>query len=120
MEVLSVILDYLPFIITAVILIGGLIALILGQKKSAKEWLLFAVVEAEKAFGSGTGEIKLRAVYDAFTTHFGLLAKFVSFETFSRWVNLALQEMKKLIVTNQKTAEYILPTNNVVKGEDNV
>lgn len=107
MEVLSILLNYLPFIITAVILIGGLIALILGQKKSAKQWLLYAVTESERALGSGTGAIKLRAVYDAFIAHFGLLAKFISFETFSKWVDLALQQMKKMLEDNEKIEEYV-------------
>ena len=37
-----------------------------NSKKTAKvkEWLLFAVVQAEKELGSGTGQLKLRYVYN--------------------------------------------------------
>ena len=36
------------------------------QLLKVKEWLLWAVVLAEKELGSGTGQLKLRYVYDLF------------------------------------------------------
>ena len=40
------------------------------QLEIVKEWLLLAVVEAEKKLGGGTGQIKLRYVYDMFIEKF--------------------------------------------------
>ena len=55
-----------------------------------KQWLLWAVVEAEKQLGSGTGKLKLRAVYDLFVERFPAVARAVSFDTFAGWVDEAL------------------------------
>lgn len=114
MEILSMTLGYLPMILVVLILIGGTIALILNQRKTAREWLLLAVTEAEKTLGGGTGKLKLRQVYQAFLTNFGLFAKFVTFETFEMWVNESLEQMKKMLETNKKVEEYV----NGEKGDE--
>lgn len=80
------------------------------QIKALKEWLLFAVSEAEKALGSGTGQLKLRMVYDMFLEKFPYLVKFIPFDTFSKWVDDALEEMKKLLETNEQIKKYISPS----------
>lgn len=77
------------------------------QIEKLKEWLLWAVIEAEKELGSKTGEIKLRRVYDLFVTTFPWLARIISFETFRAYVGEALDRMERLIVENKKIAEYI-------------
>lgn len=77
------------------------------QIQALKEWLLFAVSEAEKALGSGTGKLKLRYVYDMFLEKFPYIAKFLTFEKFSEYVDEALEEMKKLLETNPKISSYI-------------
>lgn len=59
--------------------------------KNVKEWLRFAVAEAEKALGSGTGQLKLRHVYDAAIIRFPWIAECIKFETFSEWVDDALE-----------------------------
>ena len=40
------------------------------QLKKVREWLLLAVITAEQKFGSETGVIKLRFVYDLFVSKF--------------------------------------------------
>jgi hypothetical protein len=77
------------------------------QLESLKEWLLFAVVSAEKEFGSGTGQIKLRYVYDKFVTKFPWLSKVISFSTFSTFVDEALDKMKDILADNKKLKDYI-------------
>lgn len=77
------------------------------QIKSIKEWLLYAVTEAEKALGSGTGQLKLRYVYNMFIERFSYLAKFITFEMFSGLVDEALEEMKRLLETNKAMQNYI-------------
>lgn len=40
------------------------------QLNKVREWLLYAVTKAEKELGGGTGQIKLRYVYDMFVARF--------------------------------------------------
>lgn len=77
------------------------------QKKKIKEWLLWAVTQAEKELGSGTGQLKLRYVYDLFVNNFKFVSVILPFETFSKWVDEVLVDMKKLIATNTKVDEYV-------------
>lgn len=67
------------------------------QLNKVKQWLLFAVVEAEKELGSKTGQLKLRYVYNLFVSKFKMLSYIISFETFSMLVDEALDEMKDMI-----------------------
>ena len=77
------------------------------QTKKIKAWLLQAVIEAEKELGNKTGKVKLSVVYDAFIVRFPMTAKFISFDTFSNYVDLALDEMKKLLETNEAIKQYV-------------
>lgn len=77
------------------------------QKEQLANWLLLAVSAAEKEFGSGTGQLKLREVFDSAIKTFPLLMKFISFEDFSHMVDYALLDMKKMIETNKAAQEYI-------------
>ena len=89
-------------IIVAIVIIAALfIVLAIKQPKKVKEWLLYAVIEAEKELGSGTGPVKLRSVYDMFITKFPKLSVFISFNTFSEWVDVALDYMEKLLTDNK-------------------
>ena len=88
-------------------IVGVVELVIVKDKKKAKEWLLLAVLEAEKLYGSKTGAVKLRYVYDMFLATFPILSRVVSFEEFSQMVDLALDEMKHLINTNVKVFEYV-------------
>lgn len=97
------------------ILLGGICAFILfflklpvgTQKKKIKEWLIMLVSEIEKAYGSGTGQLKLRAAYDQFIQTFPFASLFISFDKFSKWIDEALDSMKHLIETNIQIDEYI-------------
>lgn len=68
--------------------------------KNLKEWLKWAVVQAEKELGSGTGALKLRMVYDMAIQKYPWLINYISFETFSAWVDEALDWMRKQLETN--------------------
>lgn len=76
------------------------------QIKNIKEWLLYAVIEAEKELGSGTGAVKLRYVYDMAVAKFKWLS-FISFEMFSGWVDEALDIMKEQLQSNKAIATYV-------------
>ena len=82
----------------------------LGKEKQMqiiKEWLLLAVIKAEKELGDGTGQIKLRFVYDLFLDKFKFISMFISFSQFSDLVDLALITMKDMISNNDQVKEYI-------------
>lgn len=72
-----------------------------------KEWLLFAVIQAEKELGGGTGQVKLRYVWDMFIKTFPALAPVVSFELFSKLVDEALDQMRHLLETNCDVLYYV-------------
>lgn len=72
-----------------------------NQISKIKSWLLYAVTKAETELGEKTGQLKLHTVYDLFLTKFPTTAKLVSFETFSMWVDDALDEMKKMLENNK-------------------
>lgn len=89
------------------------------QLSKIKEWLLYAVVEAEHELGSGTGQIKLRLVYDMFIGKFPAVAKMLTFDGFSDLVDMALERMEQIIKSNQQVAEYVGKANNE-KDDSNV
>lgn len=77
------------------------------QLAKLKQWLLYAVIEAEKQYQGGTGALKLRAVYNEFCKIFPSLVPIVPFEVFSELVDEALEQMKHLLETNLDIATYI-------------
>ena len=107
--------DYIYIIIALMItiIVSGL--LIYGfcqltrekQIEIVKEWLLLAVVQAEKELGQQTGQLKLRYVYDLFTNKFKVLALMIPFEQFSGLVDEALDTMREMISSNKAVQDYI-------------
>ena len=87
--------------ISIVCIIGA--ALILGaiafcrMKENVKEWLLWAVTQAENYLGSGTGALKLRYVYDLAVEKFPAIKYILPFNVFSAWVDEALKIMREEI-----------------------
>ena len=83
------------------------------QTAKVKEWLIWACIESEKALQSGTGQLKLRQVYDMFCAvpAFTWVAKIISFELFSDWVSDALVTVKEMLISNNTLAEYVYGDN---------
>ena len=77
------------------------------QIANIKQWLIYACIEAEKALGSQTGQLKLRMVYDMFIKQFSWIAKIISFETFSMWVDEALETVRTMLETNKNISNYV-------------
>lgn len=77
------------------------------QLRKVKAWLLLAVTQAEAELGGGTGQLKLRYVYDLFVERFSWLARIVSFDLFSELVDQALDEMKGMLETNPAAATLV-------------
>lgn len=79
-----------------------------------KNWLVYAVAEAEKVLGSKTGQLKLRLVYDMAVARFPIMAKMLPFNLFGKLVDAALDVMKDMIAKNDNIAVAI---TNQIEGE---
>lgn len=77
------------------------------QLDKVREWLLWAVTEAEKDLGGGTGTLKLRQVYDLFVVRFPWLAKIISFTLFSNLVDEALVDMREMLAVNKAVKAHV-------------
>lgn len=123
---MSFITDYWYIIVAAIAAVAVIIWLIIkffklpreSQIKKIKEWLLWAVTEAEKELGSGTGQLKLRYVYDMFVTKFPYVAKFVTFEMFSKLVDEVLEKFKDMFKNNKAVQLYV--GSNTVEHKETV
>lgn len=72
-----------------------------------KEWLKYAVTMAEKELGTGTGQLKLREVYDWFIDQFPVFSKLLPFPIFSKLVDDALEWMRDQMECNEKINMYV-------------
>lgn len=85
------------------ICIGGISTYFITKTSKAeqlikiKEWLIFAVSDAEKYLEGEEGALKLRAVYDEFIKRYPKASTWVTFETFSTLVDEALEKYKTII-----------------------
>ena len=98
--------NYFYLVLLAVIIVIAIIVAI-KQPAKIKEWLIWAVTQAEKDLGSGTGQMKLRKVYDMFTSKYKFISMFVTFDIFSKWVDSALDIMREMINTNPNIESYV-------------
>ena len=98
------------FALLFVFIIVALIAAvkIFGEQK-VKNWLVWAVSVAESELGSGTGQLKLRSVYNMFVQRFPNLSLIISFNRFSELVDGALDIMREML-KNDKIANIISKT----------
>ena len=95
-------------VVAVIVYLNRFIALPTGEQlNKVKQWLLYAVIEAEKQYKGGTGALKLRSVYDQFCKVFPELVVIVSFDMFSTLVDEALEQMKHLLKTNNNIASYV-------------
>lgn len=99
--------DIIALVIGGIIFLGIIVYLIVNKKNVVKEWLLHAVMEAEKELGKGTGQAKLHQVYDWFILQFPIVASFVPFSVFSAWVDEALVTMRRILETNSEIRKYV-------------
>ena len=85
-------------------------------KGGVKEWLKWAVTEAESYLGGGTGQLKLRYVYDLAVKQFPIIKYVLPFSVFEAWVDEALVWMRQQIDQNAKIAEYVETPFAVLQG----
>ena len=98
-------------VIVAIALVCGIIWFVKlpREKKIAniKEWLKYAVVQAEKELGSGTGQLKLRMVYDMAVKQFPFIVQLIPFNIFSGWVDESLDWMRDQLAENKAAQNYV-------------
>ena len=99
--------EIIALIIVLIVTVLAIIYLIAHQRTKVIEWLKFAVVEAEKYLGTGTGQLKLRNVYDMFCKQFPVVSSILPFKWFSSWVDIALDTMREWLDKNFNVADYI-------------
>ena len=100
------IMSNLETIVILLLAIVGLISFLL-KKGGIQKLLVYICLEAERQFGSKTGSIKLRQVYDWFTSKYPIMSLIISFGWFSKMVDIALDEMEDKIKTNPAIAKYV-------------
>ena len=79
-----------------------------GEQK-VLNWLVWAVGQAEQEFGGGTGQLKLRSVYNMFVLRFPKLSMIITFARFSELVDGALDIMREML-KNDRIANIISRT----------
>ena len=96
-------------IIFVALIVGIVLAAIavLANVSAFRNWLVYAVTEAEAKFGGKTGKLKLRYVYDLAVEAFPMLAKTLPFSFFSWAVDSALLIMRGMIEDNAKIADIV-------------
>ncbi len=101
------------------LIIGGIVAVILIAftmwLMGFKNWLVWAVAEAEAVLGSKTGQLKLRYVYDLAVLRFPIMSKILPFSLFSKLVDSALAIMEDMIANNTSIADAIKNQIGVVE-----
>lgn len=112
MNDVSQILEWVMIVILVILFCGA--PLVMFFKKSEeqriealREWLKYAVTYAEKALGSGTGQLKLREVYNMALSQFPWLPKLISFEMFSDYVDEALIWMRAQLEKNAQIKGFV-------------
>lgn len=100
------ILNNLEIVIFLILVTVGSVSFLL-KKGNIQKLLVYICLEAEKRFGSKTGQIKLRFVYDWFMGKFPFMSALISFEEFSKMVDKALEEMEKQIKSNAAIFNYV-------------
>ena len=108
----NVILNFLEnwYVIFAlvVLVIATIVVIVRNMSiEKMKEWLKYAVSIAEKQLGSGTGQLKLRQVYDSFVAKYKWISVLISFEKFSELVDEALEWMRNEMEENKNIKNYI-------------
>lgn len=94
-------------ILCGVAVILCLIYILTLRFSSFKNWLVYAVSEAEKYLGAKTGKLKIRYAYDLALKKFPVLSKIIPWSLFSWLIDKALIIMRDMISSNSNIADFI-------------
>lgn len=106
--------------IVSVVVAFAILAVIafIRVRGNVKEWLLWAVAETQNYLGTGTGELKLRRVYDKAVERFPIIKYIIPFSIFSDWVGESLDALEEQIKNNDKIANFC--NGNLIDCADEV
>lgn len=105
----TILIYFAALIVIAVVML--IVAVKVFGEQKVRNWLVWAVGKAEQEFGSGTGQLKLRSVYNQFIARFPKLSTFITFKRFAVLVDEALSILSDML-KNGKIA------NIIGKGDD--
>lgn len=96
-------------ILLIVVVIAALVYVIIRSEKSVVFKMIYAMVtEAEKEYGSGTGQLKLASVIEKLYVKLPPVLKLVvSAETLQSWVEIVLAQAKETWEKNADINNYI-------------
>lgn len=110
MELLDFILQNWDLILGALAIIIVAVLAVVKQEKAVIFKMLYSLVtEAEKQYGSGTGELKLSSVIAQIYEKAPAAAKVIPVSTLQKWVEDALTAAKEKWAKNANVATYITP-----------
>ena len=95
------------YVIVMVLVLLFAIYYTITNKAKVQEWLKWAVVYTEKVLGEKTGQLKLRYCYDMFIERFPVFSKLISFDTFSQWVDIALEFLREQLEKNEAVKTFV-------------
>ena len=93
-------------IVVILVLLFGIYYTITNKQK-VREWLRYIVTVAERDLGSKTGQLKLRYCYDMFIQRFPVFSKLISFDTFSKLVDEALEFLREQLDKNEAVKSFV-------------
>lgn len=118
MNILMFIVTYWDVLITLGILtIGTFIKLKKLWKGNFIQWLIAICDEMEKQFGGGAGILKHANAYAKFVEKYPIISKFISQETFDKWVKEALEELDMIEDKKEELPKVEIPKNQIIKEE---
>lgn len=87
------------FVCTVLLIVGIALAVMwkCGRKKQVKAFILKAVVEAEKIYGSKTGQIKFNAVVSWFYDRYPLVGLFISKDTLKEYIQEGFDKLEEIL-----------------------
>ena len=95
-----------------VVIIVAVVAVVKQEKAVIFKMLFSLITEAEKQYGSGTGELKLSSVVSQLYAKLPAAATIIPVGTVEKWVEDALAQAKEKWAKNDKVANYIAPTES--------
>lgn len=100
------------FVFVLVCLIALFVLIKLGYEKQVKQMLLALVSKAEQIYGGGTGQLKFSAVAQWVWERLPSVARmFITASDLEKWINEAVEEMKKYLASNEKANKLVTAAN---------
>ena len=118
MNILMFIVTYWDVLITlGILIIGTFIKLKKLWKGNFIQWLIAICDEMEKQFGGGAGILKHANAYAKFVEKYPIISKFISQETFDKWVKEALEELDMIEDKKEELPKIEIPVAPAIKEE---